>query len=86
MDDQKIEDKVVRIGKYEVKVVRSLCISAATCVAVSPEVFELDEKKIATIKAGATDDEANILLAAQSCPTKAIVIVDTESGQQIWPL
>ena len=80
-----MEDKTVVIGKYTVKVVRNLCISAASCVAVSPNVFELDAENKAIIKSGATDDEANILMAAQTCPTKAIVIIETATGKQVWP-
>lgn len=79
------EDKFVIIGKYKIKVIRDLCISAATCVAVSPETFELDEEKIATIKKGSEDIPENILLAAQACPTRAIVIIDTETEKQVWP-
>ncbi|KKS59009.1 MAG: hypothetical protein UV25_C0035G0011, partial [candidate division WWE3 bacterium GW2011_GWB1_42_41] len=32
-----------------------------------------------------TDEAENILMAAQSCPTKAIVVTDTETGKQVWP-
>ncbi len=78
-------DKVVQVGKYQVKVVRSLCIGAASCVAVSPNTFELDGETKAVIKPESTDTAENILLAAQSCPTKAIVITDTETGKQVWP-
>ena len=80
-----MEDKEVQIGKYKVKVIRDACISAASCVAFSPAVFQLDEEAKAVIQEGATDEEANILLAAQSCPTAAIVITDTETGEQVWP-
>lgn len=79
------EDKVVRIGRYNVKVVRKDCIGAATCVAISPNVFELDSANIAVIKDGATDTEENLLAAAQGCPTKAIIITDAETGEIIWP-
>jgi ferredoxin len=79
------EDKEVQIGKYKVKVIRSLCISAAACLAVSPTVFEFDAENKAIIKPGATDSEQNILMAAQSCPTKAIIITDAQTGQQVWP-
>ncbi len=80
-----MEDKEVQIGKYKVKVLRDACISAASCVAFSPAVFELDSESKAVVKEGATDEEANILLAAQSCPTSAIVITDAETGEQVWP-
>ena len=80
-----MSDEVVRIGKYNVKVARDLCIGAASCVAVSPAVFELDGEKKAVFVKDASDSEENILLAAQSCPTKAIIITDAETGQQVWP-
>ncbi len=79
------EDKEFIVGKYKIKVIRSLCIGAATCVAISPNVFELDDKNIAVQKIGGVDVPENILMAAQGCPTKAIVITDTETGQQVWP-
>ena len=78
-------DKEVQIGKYKVKVIRNLCIGAASCVAVSPQVFQLDNENKAVIPDGANDIPENILMAAQSCPTKAIVVIDTETGQQVWP-
>ena len=79
------EDKEVIIGKYKVKVIRELCIGAASCVAISPDTFQLDSEKKAVIQENSKDAEENIMLAAQSCPTKAIVIIDTETGQQVWP-
>lgn len=82
MDNQ---DKEVLIGKYKVKVVRNLCIGAAACVGVSPAVFELDTNNKAVIKEGGTDTSENILMSAQVCPTQAIIIIDTETGKQVWP-
>jgi len=81
-----MEEKVVQVGKYQIKVNREACISAAACVAVAPNVFELDTEKKAIVKAGANDTEQNILMAAQACPTKAIIIIDTETGKQVWPI
>lgn len=81
-----MDDKTVTVGKYQLKVVRDLCISAATCVAVAPAVFEMDTENKATVKEGATDIPENILLAAQACPARAIIVVDTETGQQVWPV
>lgn len=89
MDDQAqapmSEDKVIQVGKYKITVMRHACIGAASCVAVSPGVFQMDAENKAVVIDGANDLPENILMAAQSCPTKAIVIVDTETGQQIWP-
>ncbi|MDP3987831.1 MAG: ferredoxin [Candidatus Levybacteria bacterium] len=85
------------MAKYKVKVDRALCIGAATCVAVSPKVFELDsEGKAVILKKDQTktsdvveyenidDTEENILNAAKSCPVDAIVIVEVDdTGNEI---
>jgi len=79
---------------------RELCIGAASCVAVYPEVFQLDDENKAVIlqKSGIrtsekTDvdlldvskvDDDLLLLAAQSCPTAAIFLYD-ETGKQVYP-
>jgi ferredoxin len=86
MDNQTpaTEDKEVLVGKYKIKVIRNLCIGAASCVAVSPATFELDgENKAVTLQGNDTPE--NILMAAQSCPTKAIIVIDTETNTQVWP-
>lgn len=74
-----------QIGKYKVDVIRDKCIGAASCVAIAPAVFQLDEQNIAKIISQEGNDDDTKLLAAQSCPTAAIVVTDTTSGQQVWP-
>jgi len=83
MTDQ--TDKTLQIGKYKVKVVRDLCIGAASCIAVSPDTFLLDDQNKAVIKEDSQDAADNILMAAQSCPTAAIIITDAQTGEQVWP-
>lgn len=75
-----------QIGKYTVSVIREKCISAASCVAIAPGVFELDEEKIAKIISQEGADDDTKLLAAQSCPTMAIIVTDNETGKQVWPI
>lgn len=73
---------MVKIAKIVVD--RDLCIGAASCVAIAPGVFALDgENKAYVVNEKGADDEM-ILLAAQSCPTKAILLFD-EEGKQIYP-
>lgn len=74
-----------QVGKYKVEVIREKCISAGSCEAIASNVFELDEEGIAKVVSqdGNTDEEK--LLAAQSCPTNAIIVTDTETGEQVWP-
>jgi ferredoxin len=68
----------------KIEVDRDLCVSVATCVAIAPNTFALDEDGIAIIKNPSGDTEKIILQAAQSCPVNAIRIYD-DSGQQIHP-
>ncbi len=79
---------------------RELCIGAASCVAIYPEVFEMDGENKAVIlqkngikTSDKTDvdllqveklDDDTLLLAAQSCPTLAITLWDDE-GNQVYP-
>ena len=71
-------------SKVRVKVIKSLCIGAATCVITAPETFDLDKDGIAYVKEGAWDELADVIAGAKSCPTIAIVIEDL-NGKQIWP-
>ena len=71
-----------RIGKIVID--RNLCIGAASCVAIAPGVFELDSENKAVVYNDAGADDETTLLAAQSCPTRAIIVFDTK-GNQIYP-
>lgn len=75
-----------QIGKYRVEVIREKCIGAASCVAIAERVFQLDEEDIAVVVSQDGHDDETKLLAAQSCPTAAIRVVDTENNKQIWPV
>ena len=72
-------------GKYKVWVDRNLCIGAATCVAVSPKSFQLDNEAKAVIIRTVNEEELeNIIEAAKACPVAAIFIED-ENGNRIFP-
>ncbi len=71
-----------KVGKIFVD--RDLCIGAASCIAVAPDTFELDRENKAIVKDKNASDDETLLLAAQSCPTKAIIVYD-EEGNQIYP-
>ncbi len=73
-------------GKYTIKVIREKCISAASCVAIAPQTFKLDEEGIAVVLSQTGDDPETQLLGAQSCPTAAIEIYDNSTGAKVWPL
>lgn len=69
--------------QYRIEIKRDLCIGAASCVAVAPETFALDDENIAIVKNPAGNPDEAILMAAQACPTKAIYLF--EKDKQIWP-
>lgn len=77
--------KTQQIGKYKVEVIRDKCISAASCAAIAPQVFEMDEEDLAIVISQDGNDDDTKLLAAQSCPTMAVIVTDTEAGKQVWP-
>jgi len=81
-DEKKEENKDSKIAKVEVD--RNLCIGAASCVAVAPDVFELDSENKAVVKNQAGADDDMIILAAQSCPVHAIKVIGKD-GKQIAP-
>lgn len=63
---------------------RDKCISAGTCVAIAPDVFELDAEGKVKLKNPTGADEQTIIDAARSCPTQAIEIYD-DQGKQLVP-
>ncbi|MFH1098496.1 MAG: ferredoxin [Candidatus Uhrbacteria bacterium] len=74
-----------RISKIVVD--RDLCVGAAPCVTIMPDVFQLDDENKAIIVPGSESKWSDIdavLLAAKSCPTKAIFVYD-EEGNQLYP-
>lgn len=77
-----MENQTPKVAKIFID--RDLCIGAASCVAIAPGVFALDdENKAVVINENGADSET-IILAAQSCPTRAIILYD-EAGNQIYP-
>ena len=72
-------------AKVKIKVINELCISAAICIIRAPKTFDLDADGIAYVKEGTWDEAADIIEAAKSCPTTAIIIEDL-NGNQLWPV
>ena len=70
-------------GDLEIKIIRSKCISAATCVVYAAQTFDLDDEYLAIIKKGDWDKFEKILAAARSCPTMAIEV--HQKGKKVYP-
>jgi ferredoxin len=71
-------------AKVVIKVINEQCISAATCVVFAPNTFGLDEDGIVFAKEGTWDEAEEIIKAAKSCPTTAIIVEDLD-GNQLYP-
>ncbi len=63
---------------------RDLCIGAASCLAVSGTTYELDGENKAVVTGADSVDDATLVMSAESCPTKAILLFDKE-GKKVFP-
>jgi ferredoxin len=60
---------------------RSACSAHGDCVDIAPEVFELGD----TAEVIGSGPDERILEAAKACPALAIEVVDSETGEVIYP-
>ena len=84
-----------REGGWKVAVDGDKCLGFGSCVIVSPEVFRLDERpgqgvfrsraKLDVLDETGGKDFDNLRMAAQSCPTQAISIIERMTGKRIYP-
>ena len=63
---------------------RELCIGAASCIAVAAETYEFDGENVVIVTDPNSVDDETLIMSAQSCPTKAILLFDKE-GNQVYP-
>lgn len=74
---------IVKKGDIEIRIIRDLCIGAATCVVYGPETFDIDAEGKAVTKEGEWDRLEKIIAAAKSCPTFAIEVY--QNGVKLYP-
>lgn len=76
-------------GRFHITVEPSLCMAFGSCERLAPRVFVVEKDKIINPKAIVVSETGanfnTILAAAETCPTKAIVIIDRYTGKQIYP-
>ena len=76
-------------SRFRIIVEPSLCMAFGSCEILAPNVFHVETNKIVNPKAVVVSETGNnfesILDAAQTCPTKAIIIIDRDTGKQIFP-
>ena len=70
------------IGKIVVD--RDLCIGAASCIAVAGLTYQLDNENKAVVLDPNNADDDTLMMSAEACPTKAIMLFDKE-GNKVFP-
>lgn len=75
--------------RFNILVEPSLCMAFGSCEVLAPKVFVLEKNKIVNPKVRVESEDGasveDILSAAETCPTKAIRIIDRRSGEQVFP-
>jgi curved DNA-binding protein CbpA len=76
-------------GRFHIIVEPTLCMAFGSCEILAPNVFAVEKDKMinpkARVESETSDDFETIVAAAQTCPTKAIIIIDRYTGEQIYP-
>jgi DnaJ-class molecular chaperone len=76
-------------GRFHIIVEPSLCMAFGSCETLAPKTFVVEKNKRvnpkAIVECETCEDFSKIYAAAQTCPTKAIKIIDRYTGEQIYP-
>ncbi len=71
--------------KYKVVIDKNKCISTGSCVNLAGLTFKLEEDgKVGLIDQDGNSDEEKTM-AARACPVMAIKIINTATGETVWP-
>ena len=76
-------------GRFHIIIEPSLCMAFGSCEILAPRVFVVEKNKRfnpkAIVECETCAEFDMIYAAAQTCPTKAIKIVDRYTGEQLFP-
>ena len=71
--------------KLDVTVNTQKCQAYGACLKTAPTVFRLGAENKAEVTDPGVAANETVLLAASNCPYRAIVVVDAETGAQLYP-
>jgi len=74
-----------RRNEVTVEIDRELCFGFGDCLEAAPALFELDDESKSVVIDPEAYELETVLLAAQDCPVNAILVVDVETGEQLYP-
>ena len=87
--EKKEYEKQEHAHNLSVNIDESLCIGCCSCETIAPKVFSVDKLKHINPKSSVHNiygaNEEKIMDAAETCPTKAILIDDKNSKRRIFP-
>jgi ferredoxin len=64
---------------YRIVIDRSLCSGFGSCAELAPEVFEVDNGGLVSLRRGSSEDPS-VLDAAAACPMAAISVVEESAA------
>ena len=64
---------------YRITIDRSLCSGFGACAELAPDVFEVDDGGLVSIRVGSSSDPA-VVEAAAACPMAAIAVVEERAA------
>ena len=87
--EKKEYEKQEHAHNLSVNIDESLCIGCCSCETIAPKVFSVDKLKHINPKSSVHNiygaNEEKIMDAAETCPTKAILVDDNGSKRRIFP-
>ena len=66
---------------YRVEIDEAACAAHGDCVEIAPEVFALDD--VAQVIGDGPDEL--LLAAAEACPSTAILVIEVETAEAVYP-
>ena len=73
------------MAQLKTTVNKAKCIASEDCIQSAPGVFQLDDEGKSEVYNQKGAPENVILAAARACPAKAIIVVDEDTGTQLFP-
>ena len=72
-----------------VDVDKSLCIGCCSCEILAPDVFKINKESHSNPKSSVINQKGagvnKIMTAAETCPTKAIIVENTDTKERLYP-
>ncbi len=72
-----------------VDVDKSLCIGCCSCETIAPDVFQINKERMMNPKSSVVNQKGagvnKIMDAAMTCPTKAIIVENTDTRERMYP-